>query len=43
VIPSKFGYVRGYTRTWHLIDAPLTTIQPWRDPQPQGAPGGAAA
>jgi hypothetical protein len=34
VIPSRYGFVRGYTRTWHLIEAPLSTVRPWRDPRP---------
>jgi hypothetical protein len=33
VIPPRFGYVRGYTRTWHLLAAPPP---PGRDSPPTG-------
>lgn len=31
MLPSKFGYVRAWTRVWHLIEAPLSSVKPWRD------------
>lgn len=32
MLPSQFGYVRGWTRVWHLVDAPLSSVRPDLDP-----------
>ncbi len=33
MLPSGLGYVRGWTRTWHLIEAPLSSVRPHLDPK----------
>lgn len=33
MLPSQYGYVRGWTRTWHLVEAPLSSVKPWLDPK----------